>query len=60
MNLLKELEEEAIYIIREVASQFNKPCLLFSAGKDSVGLSYLATSIRPVNIYINGHLAFSC
>lgn len=42
MNLLKELEEEAIYIIREVASQFNKPCLLFSAGKDSVVLSYLA------------------
>jgi sulfate adenylyltransferase subunit 2 len=42
MNLLKELEEEAIYIIREVAAQFDKPCLLFSGGKDSVVLSYLA------------------
>lgn len=42
MNLLQELEEEAVYIIREVAGQFDKPCLLFSGGKDSVVLSYLA------------------
>ena len=41
MNILKELEEEAIYIIREVAGQFNQPALLFSGGKDSIVLLHL-------------------
>jgi len=39
---LKELESEAIYVIREAAAQFEKPVLLFSGGKDSIVLSYLA------------------
>lgn len=42
MSILKQLEEESIYIIREVAGQFNNPCLLFSGGKDSVSLLHLA------------------
>jgi sulfate adenylyltransferase subunit 2 len=42
MKLLNYLEEEAIYIIREVAAQFQRPSLLFSGGKDSIVLSYLA------------------
>ena len=42
MNILKQLEEESIYIIREVAGQFNNPCLLFSGGKDSITLLHLA------------------
>lgn len=29
MNILKQLEEKAVYIIREVVSQLNKPTLLF-------------------------------
>lgn len=33
-----ELENEAIYILREVAAQFDRPVLLFSGGKDSVTL----------------------
>jgi len=41
MNTLQQLENEAIYIIREVAGQFNKPALLFSGGKDSIVLLYL-------------------
>jgi len=41
MNVLKQLEEEAIYIIREVAGQFNQPALLFSGGKDSIVLLHL-------------------
>lgn len=39
---LETLEDESIYIIREVVSQFNKPVLLFSGGKDSITLVRLA------------------
>jgi len=36
------LENEAIYILREVAAQFERPVLLFSGGKDSITLVRLA------------------
>jgi sulfate adenylyltransferase subunit 2 len=36
------LENEALYIFREVAAQFEKPVLLFSGGKDSITLVRLA------------------
>jgi len=39
---LKYLESEAIYVLREVAAQFERPALLFSGGKDSIILSHLA------------------
>jgi sulfate adenylyltransferase subunit 2 len=39
---LKELESEAIYVIREVVSQFENPVLLFSGGKDSIVCLHLA------------------
>jgi sulfate adenylyltransferase subunit 2 len=39
---LQELESEAIYVIREVAAQFERPALLFSGGKDSIVLVHLA------------------
>lgn len=39
---IKELEAEAIFIIREVAASFEKPALLFSGGKDSILLTHLA------------------
>ena len=39
---LKELESEAIYVIREIAAQFEKPVLLFSGGKDSIVMAHLA------------------
>ena len=39
---LKELEAESIFVIREVAAQFERPALLFSGGKDSIILSHLA------------------
>jgi sulfate adenylyltransferase subunit 2 len=42
LSYLDELENEAIYIIREVAAQFNNPVLLFSGGKDSITLVHLA------------------
>jgi len=39
---LYELENESIYILREVAAQFKKPVLLFSGGKDSIVMARLA------------------
>lgn len=39
---LEELEAESIFVIREVAAQFERPALLFSGGKDSIILSHLA------------------
>ena len=39
---LNELESEAIFVIREIASQFENPALLFSGGKDSIILTHLA------------------
>lgn len=39
---LSELESEAIFVIREVMAQFERPALLFSGGKDSIVLTHLA------------------
>ena len=39
---LKHLESEGIFVIREVAAQFQKPVLLFSGGKDSIVMAHLA------------------
>ncbi|WP_242118219.1 sulfate adenylyltransferase subunit CysD [Aestuariivivens sediminicola] len=39
---INSLENEAIYIMREVAAQFERPVLLFSGGKDSITLVRLA------------------
>lgn len=39
---LKELESEAIFIIREISAQFERPVLLFSGGKDSIIMFHLA------------------
>ena len=39
---LEQLESEAIFIMREVVSQFEKPVLLFSGGKDSIVMVRLA------------------
>lgn len=42
LNYLQELESEAVYAIREVFGQFGNPAILFSGGKDSLVVTYLA------------------
>jgi sulfate adenylyltransferase subunit 2 len=42
LSHLKELEAESIFILREVAAQFQNPVILFSGGKDSILMTYLA------------------
>lgn len=42
LNHLKELEAESMFVLREVAAQFENPVLLFSGGKDSILVTYLA------------------
>ncbi len=39
---LRELESESIFVIREVAAQFERPVMLFSGGKDSIVMFHLA------------------
>lgn len=47
-DYLDQLESEAIYILREVAGQFDRPALLFSGGKDSIVLVHLTLkAFRP-------------
>jgi sulfate adenylyltransferase subunit 2 len=41
LNHLKELESEAIFVLREVAAQFERPAILFSGGKDSICVVHL-------------------
>ncbi|HEU4990750.1 MAG TPA: sulfate adenylyltransferase subunit CysD [Gemmatimonadaceae bacterium] len=39
---LEQLESEAIFVLREVAAQFERPVMLFSGGKDSIVMAHLA------------------
>jgi sulfate adenylyltransferase subunit 2 len=48
---LQVLENEAIYIIREVIAQFERPVLLFSGGKDSIVLAWLTRkAVHPARM----------
>ena len=51
LDHLQYLETEAIHILREVAGEFERPALLFSGGKDSICLLWLAEkAFRPSEI----------
>ena len=51
LNHLQQLESEAIYVLRETAAQFERPGLLFSGGKDSIIMAYLANkAFAPAKI----------
>jgi len=42
LSQLRILESESIHIFREVAAEFERPCLLFSGGKDSITMLRIA------------------
>lgn len=42
LNHLQKLESETMYVMREVAAQFERPTLLFSGGKDSIVMGHIA------------------
>ena len=42
MNHLRQLEAESVYVLREVAAQFELPVMLFSGGKDSICMAHIA------------------
>jgi sulfate adenylyltransferase subunit 2 len=42
LSQARELEAESIHIFREVAAEMQRPCLLFSGGKDSLVMLHLA------------------
>jgi sulfate adenylyltransferase subunit 2 len=51
MEELDELEAESIFVMREVAAEFERPGLLFSGGKDSILMLHLALkAFRPARI----------
>ncbi|MGQ0624408.1 MAG: sulfate adenylyltransferase subunit CysD [Sporichthyaceae bacterium] len=51
LSQLRVLESEAVHIIREVAAEMERPCLLFSGGKDSAVMLHLAAkAFAPAKI----------
>ena len=42
LSQLRALEAESIHIFREVAAEMQRPCLLFSGGKDSIVMLHVA------------------
>lgn len=54
LSHLDELEAEAIYVIREVAAECEKPVMLYSIGKDSSVMLHLANES-----FLSGETAIS-
>ena len=57
-SVLEMLEAEAIFIMREVAAEFERPALLFSGGKDSIVLLRIAEIAREKTIASIARQAF--
>ena len=56
LSYLRLLETEAVFVMREVAAEFERPVLLFSGGKDSIVLLRLAEkAFRPGALPVPDH-----
>ena len=60
LSHLDELEAESMFVLREVAAQFERPAILFSGGKDSIvcdpsGGKGLCTGAHPHAIGTHRH-----
>jgi sulfate adenylyltransferase subunit 2 len=51
LSQLRALEAESVHIFREVAAEMQRPCLLFSGGKDSIVMLHVARkAFAPMRI----------
>ena len=51
LDHLDELEAESMFVLREVAAQFERPAILFSGGKDSMMVTHLAGTSFADKVY---------
>ena len=56
LSHLDALEAEAIYIIREVAAECEKPVMLYSIGKDSSVMLHLARHFIQKNHHFHFYM----
>ena len=51
LDHLDELEVESMFVLREVAAEFERPAILFSNGKNSIVMAHLAAkAFAPARI----------
>ena len=55
INHLRELESEAIFVIREVAAQFEKPAFLFSRKRFHFDDTFAKKAFYPARIFSNSY-----
>ena len=60
MNHLDKLEAQSVYILREAYREFKSLCMLWSIGKDSTVLLWLARKVEPLSRKLSTLSAWIC